>query len=163
MRRLLILMLLVAATFGCASTTPTPANFTPNLITVTAGDSTPFWSSMILKEFRERANRRAGYEIVTKEKAAPYVLDVRIVNKARRATGGSMYGGVASYSYRYRIEARADLKDASGKTVWEWEGWDTSKSEERAVAGLAAKAVGDLEKAGLLKPGGLAREPVVER
>lgn len=156
MRRLIVLVLLAVATAGCASTAPTPENFTPNLIAVTASDSTPFWSSMILKEFRERANRRAGYEIVTQGKVAPYILDVRIVNKDRRVSGGQNIGGVASYSYRVRIEARADLKDANGKTVWEWEGWDSSKNEENAIAGLAAKATGEMNKAGLLKPGGLA-------
>lgn len=154
MRRLIVLMLLVAATVGCA-TTPAPENYTPNLIAVTASNSTPFWSSMILKQFRERTNRRAGYEIVTQGKVAPYTMDVRIVNKDRRASGGSMIGGMASYSYSVRVEAVADLKDASGKTVWEWEGWDSSKNEENAIAGLAAKASGELNKAGLLKPGGL--------
>lgn len=157
MRKLITLVLLAAAIVGCASTTPTPENFTPNLIAVTASDSTPYWSSLILKEFRERTNKRAGYDIVAPGKTAPYILDVRIINKDRRQSGVGLIQLGGRISYRIRVEARADMKDANGKSVWEWEGWDSSSSEEKAVAGLAAKAIMDIEKAGLLKPGGLTQ------
>lgn len=147
-----VLFMAVLAVSACA-TKPPPENFTADLIAVTAVDSSPYWSSMVKQYFREVINKRARYAIVTNGKPAPYTLNVRVFNQDRYMTG--KVDNFRGIGMAVRIEATAELKDKNGKTVWSWEGWDSSKNEPKAVVGLAAKLARGMDQAGLLKPGGL--------
>lgn len=155
MRKLIVLAsLLSLASVSCA-TKPAPENFTADLISVSPTESSPYWASMVKQYFREVINKRARYAIVAKDKPAPYTLNVRVFNQDRYFTGRvDKFRGVGM---AVRIEATATLVEASsGKVVWQWEGWDSSKNEPKAVVGLAGKIARNLDEAGLLKPGGLA-------